>query len=147
MEPRITGSLAALRDSQPSFIDGRLRMRCSLLAAVGAFVALSSTASATTFTLDSDPFAGSVALTTPGRQIVGGEPSIVFDPSTDVFHLPGDVYGVRPIQFLNGEVSDIPTSGVNTIVFRTFDNDNNVLTPFAAGNAANLIAAQITTPG
>ena len=44
-----------------------------------------STASASTFTFDTDPFAGTPVLTTPGRQIVGGENFIVFNPATDVF--------------------------------------------------------------
>ena len=43
--------------------------------------------------------------------------------------------------------SSIPASGVNTIVLQTFDDDGNPATPFGAGHAANLIAAQITTPG
>jgi hypothetical protein len=36
---------------------------------------------------------------------------------------------------------------VNVVVLETFDDDNNPLTPFGAGNAANLIAARITAPG
>ena len=33
------------------------------------------------------------------------------------------------------------------IVLETFDDDANAATAFAAGNAANLIAARLTTPG
>lgn len=36
---------------------------------------------------------------------------------------------------------------MNIIALQTFDNDGNPATPFAAGNAANLIADQITSPG
>ena len=32
-------------------------------------------------------------------------------------------------------------------MLQTFDNDANPLTPFGAGNAADLIASRITTPG
>ncbi len=56
-------------------------------------------------------------------------------------------FGVSSINFVNTVASSIPASGVNTIVLQTFDNDGNTATPFAAGNAADLIAAQITTPG
>ena len=44
-------------------------------------------------------------------------------------------------------MGSLPTSGVNIIVLQTFDNDGNPATPFGAGNAANLIADQITSPG
>jgi hypothetical protein len=36
---------------------------------------------------------------------------------------------------------------VNVVVLQTTDDDNNLATPFGAGNAANLIAAQINQPG
>src|SRR5262249_43216292 len=107
-----------------------------------------STANATTFRFDTDPFAGSTALTTPGGQVVMGESSINFSTSTDVFSLESTVFGVSgPVNFINTTAPNIPTGGVNVIVLETFDDDNNPATNFAAGNAANLIAAQITTPG
>jgi hypothetical protein len=96
---------------------------------------------------DSDPFAGSTALTDPGRQIVGGEIQRDFDIAADVFVFDPDFFAVSDIQFVNDEIGNIPSSGVNTIVLRTFDNDNDPLTPFGAGSAATLIANQITTPG
>src|SRR5262249_17893675 len=37
--------------------------------------------------------------------------------------------------------------GVNVIVLENLDDDANPLTPFSAGNAADLIADHITTPG
>ena len=48
---------------------------------------------------------------------------------------------------MNATAPNVPATGVNIVVLQTFDDDNNPLTNFAAGNAANLIAAQITTPG
>ena len=52
--------------------------RSSLYFAGIALFALSSTAHAKTFRFDTDPFAGTNVLNTPGRQIVGGEDFINF---------------------------------------------------------------------
>ncbi len=115
---------------------------------VTALLTLSATASATTFSFNTDPFAGSNALTTPGRQIVGGESFISFDTATDVFALGSSVFGVGDeVHFANDVVGNLPTGGVNVIVLETLDNDANSATPFGAGNAADLIAGQITSPG
>ena len=98
-----------------------------------------------TILFNTDPFAGSTALATPGRQIVGGELFTTFNPATDVFAFDAGAfgaYGIGGISFVNGIISAVPATGVNTIVLRTFEP-----TPFAAGNAANLIAGQITTSG
>lgn len=51
-----------------------------------------SIADATTFRFDTDPFAGSTALTTPGRQIVGGEDFISFNIASDIFSLESTVF-------------------------------------------------------
>ena len=105
-------------------------------------------ATATTFRFDTDPFAGSTALTTPGRQVVGGESFINFNIATDLFSLESTVFGVgSQVNFANDVVGNLPTSNVNVIVLRSFDDDGNSATPFAAGNAATLIANQITTSG
>lgn len=126
-------------------------MRSTIPAAICVYFALTTAASAATIRFDEDPFLGSTALTTPGRQIVGGEPSISFDPATDVFEFAEPAfapYGFgSPLVVANGEIGDIPTSGANVVVLRTFDNDNDTSTPFLAGTAANLIAAQVTSPG
>ena len=115
-----------------------------MLVLAGAF----SIVNATTFRFDTDPFAGSKALTTPGRQIVGGETFISFNIPTDIFSLESTVFNAgNQVLFANNVVGSLPTSGVNVIVLQTFDNDADPATPFAAGNAANLIAAQITSPG
>jgi hypothetical protein len=112
------------------------------------FLAFSSTATANTFTFDTDPFAGSTALTTPGRQIVGGEAFITFNIATDIFALNTAVFGVgNTVLFANDLAANLPTGNVNVIVLQSFDNDGDPATPFAAGNAANLIADQITSPG
>jgi hypothetical protein len=86
---------------------------------------------------------------TPGRQIVAGELFTTFDPATDVLlfdPLIFGTFGVNQINFANDEVGNLPTSGPNFIVLRTFDNDANPATGFGAGNAADLIATQLTTP-
>jgi hypothetical protein len=120
----------------------------SILSTVLILAAAVSIVNATTFFFNTDPFAGSTALTDPGRQVVGGEAFINFNIATDKFSLESTVFGVgKQVQFVNALAANLPTGGVNTIVLQTFDNDNNPATPFAAGNAANLIAAQITTPG
>lgn len=112
------------------------------------FLTLGSTANAATFTFATDPFAGSTALTTPGRQVVGGEAFITFNIATDVFVLASDVFGVgNDILFGNDIAANLPTSNVNVVVLQSFDDDGNPATPFAAGNAANLIANQIVSPG
>jgi hypothetical protein len=125
-------------------------MRRFALPAVVAFFMLNGAADAATITFDTDPFAGSTALITPGRQVVGGEPFIAFMPGADVFSFSLAAfgpYGVGPsINFVNDVVGNLPTTGVNAIALRTFDDDANPATAFGAGNAANLIAAQLTAP-
>ncbi len=115
---------------------------------VAGLLALCSAASATTFTFNTDPFAGTPVLNVPGRQIVGGEEFIDFNIATDIFSLDSSVFQVADtVQFVNGQVSAIPALDVNVVVLETFDNDNNLNTPFGAGQAADLIASRVTTPG
>jgi hypothetical protein len=121
-------------------------MKRTIWLAVAAFC-LSTTAQAVTITFDDDPFAGSTALTTPGRQVVGNELFTSFDPVNDAFQFDESIFGVSELNFANGEIEHIPSHGTNLAVLRTFDNDANAATPFGAGNAANLLADQITTPG
>ena len=117
-------------------------------ATVLALLGFGSTASASTFTFNTDPFAGTTVLTTPGRQVVGGEFFISFNIATDVFALDPTVFGVgNDVLFANTVAPSLPASNVNIVVLETFDDDNNPLTPFGAGNAANLIAAQVQTHG
>lgn len=122
----------------------------AILSTVLILAGAASIVNATTFRFDTDPFLGSDALTTPGRQIVGGEDFISFNIASDIFSLESTVFPFSPgneVLFANNVVGSLPTSGVNIIVLQTFDNDGDPATPFAAGTAANLIAAQITSPG
>ena len=112
-----------------------------------ALFGLATSAHAVTFTFDDDPFAGNAALTTPGRQVVGNELFTTFDPLNDSFQFNQAFFNVGALSFANGEIGSIPASGTNFAVLRTFDNDGNAGTPFGAGNAANLLADQITSPG
>jgi hypothetical protein len=64
-----------------------------------------------------------------------------FDVATDVLALDIGAFGVSNIAFFNGLSSNVPASGVNTIVLQNDD------VPFAAGIAADLIAEQVTAPG
>jgi hypothetical protein len=122
-------------------------MRCSIIFVAAALLALPVTVEADTISFTTDPFAGTTALTTPGRQIIGNELFTPFSPASDVFSFDAGIFGISSIVFANDIVGNLPTSGVNVIVLRTFDNDADPTTPFLAGNAANLLAAQITSPG
>jgi hypothetical protein len=116
--------------------------------AAAALLVLSSAASATTFTFNTDPFAGTNVLNTPGRQVVGGEDFVPFSIADDVLSLDSTIFDVGPdLNFVNTSAQFLAPGGENVIVLETFDNDNNLATPFGAGNAADLIADQITTPG
>lgn len=107
-----------------------------------ALVALAGPANATVFAFNTDPFAGSNALTTPGRQVVGGEAFINFSVASDVFALDPAVFGTGgTVNFVNDLGANLPSSGVNVIVLQ------DVVNPFNAGLAANLIADAISDPG
>ena len=124
------------------------RSLCSILAASALCLVTSSSASAASIHFFTDPFEGTTALTTPGRQVVMNELFVpVFNILTDEFVFDPVIFGVSSLSFVNNTIDNIPTSGVNTIVLRTFDDDNNTATAFGAGNAANLIAARLVTPG
>ena len=111
------------------------------------FLTLNANADAATISFSTDPFAGSTALTTPGRQVVGGELFTAFDIGADVFEFSTFVFGIDQILFANDLAGNLPTSDVNVVVLQSLDNDNDPGTPFGAGNAASLIAGQITDPG
>lgn len=119
-----------------------------------ALLALSATAAgAAPIVFDTDPFAGSTALATPGRQIIGGELLTAFDPALDQFvfgpgfNLAGYAPGTTSLTVANGALASLPASGANVLVLRTFDNDAEPTTAFGAGAAATLIAGQVTSPG
>lgn len=127
-------------------------MRISKLLLAGVALAAGSLVPAmanqiATFT--ADPFAGSTALTTPGRQVnTLGEvflPS--FNVNTDLFQFDQTVFGTPTLSFINTLGANLPGTGFNLIVLQDSDNDNNPATAFNAGAAANLIASQITADG
>jgi hypothetical protein len=123
--------------------------RIALWAIPALLLAIPATpASAAVFVFNTDPFAGSTALTTPGRQVVGNELFIsTFDVNTDQFEFDPAVFNFSTLNFFNGTASSLPTGGVNVIVLQDVDNDNNPATAFNAGTAANLIANSLTTDG
>ncbi|MEP6536070.1 MAG: PEP-CTERM sorting domain-containing protein, partial [Bryobacteraceae bacterium] len=110
---------------------------------------ITGTATATTFQFDTDPFAGTNVLNSPGRQVVGGELFLpTFSLANDVFSFDRAAFNMgNAVSFADNVASLLPTSGANVIVLQNTDNDNNPLTPFGAGNAADLIAAQVTQSG
>ena len=113
-----------------------------------AFLALGQNAMATTFRYDTDPFAGANVRNIPGRQVLGGEDFLNFSVASDLFSLESTVFGVGgSVNFVNALAANVPASGVNIVVLQSFDDDNNPLTPFGAGNAANLIAGHVIAPG
>jgi hypothetical protein len=123
----------------------RLRRTC-LLAAFAVFGAVSSEAAPVVFA--TDPFAGSTALTTPGRQVVGSELFLpTFNVALDLFALDPLIFNLSSLTVFNGLVSALPTSGVNVVVLQDTDDDGNSATAFGAGNAATLIANRITADG
>ena len=115
-------------------------MRIASMAVVGLFLACTA-AQAAVFRFDTDPFAGTTALTTPGRQIVGAPGTEIAFTAADVIEFDSSVFDVNTISFANGLAASLPTTGVNFIVLQ------DTGTPFAAGIAANLIAARVTSPG
>lgn len=119
----------------------------SALGLVTAVMIMASTAGAAIIPFNTDPFAGTTALTMPGRQVVGGELFVDFSIATDRFSFDPAVFGISTINFANATAGSLPTSGLNVVVLQTFDNDANPATPFGAGTAANLIADRITAPG
>jgi len=123
--------------------------RASFLIATAVLLSSISTAQAATFRFETDPFAGSTALTTPGRQVVGNELFIDnFSVANDIFSFDPVVFGVaNQVSFFNGLAASLPTGGLNVIVLQNSDNDNDPLTAFNAGSAANLIADRIDVAG
>jgi hypothetical protein len=122
--------------------------KASLYCFTVAFATWAGAVNAVVITFDDDPFMGTAALTTPGRQVVGGELFTAFDIATDVFSFTSPAFGVTPpVSFANGVAASLATSGLNVIVLENLDNDGNPATPFAAGTAANLIADRITGAG
>ncbi|MFN7835726.1 MAG: hypothetical protein ACK5NY_08075 [Burkholderiaceae bacterium] len=97
---------------------------------------------------ETDPFTGSTALATPGRQVFAGLEKTLpsFEVNTDGFAFVARAFVLGgPLSFVNAPSSGIPASGANVIVLQDTDDDNNPATPFAAGNAATVIAGKVAT--
>ena len=124
----------------------RLPPSSRLFAAGVLLVAWSSAAADASVSFGTDPFEGSPVRSIPGRQVVGGEFFIAFNTATEAFVFNGPAFGLSQIRFANGVTSAIP-SDANVVVLQTRDNDNNPLTPFGAGNAADLLATRVTVAG
>ena len=129
----------------------RLGRPAAMLAAAALTIGAAGSASAVTFRFDTDPFANSTVLATPGRQFVGNELFIpVFDLDEDVIEAEAIVFGIEPtVNFFNGFAADLPSGGVNFIVLQDIDADGDATNGIQnnAALSANLIAAAIDTPG
>ena len=113
-------------------------LRRGLCALMLACLASSPSALAADFVFNTDPFAGSTALQTPGRQFVGGE---IIIPA---------VFGVSSqITFLTDLGRNLPSAGADFIVLQDIDADGNLENGILnnAGLSANLIAANSFNAG
>lgn len=107
-------------------------------------------AAAATINFATDPFVGSTALTTAGRQVSSLlEQTLPSFAAGDVFSFDAGVFGLGSnLTFANSLSSGLPASGSrDVIVLQDSDNDNNPATTFNAGAAANLIANAVTADG
>ena len=110
------------------------------VALVLAILLSAAPARAAIITIDDLPAGFATALLTPGRQIIGGEPSITFNIATDVFALKAHEFGVTQVTFANSLTAGLPDNPFTVVVVQNG-------APLAAGTAANAIAAQLSTPG
>jgi hypothetical protein len=128
------------------------RLSASRALAWASLALAAATTQAAPVLINTDPFSGSTALATPGRQVFSGQerllPSFNVGHDSFAFDLGAfSAYGVGALSFLSAPASAIPGSGFNLIVLQDIDNDANPATPFGAGTAANLIAGRINTDG
>ncbi|RQP24393.1 PEP-CTERM sorting domain-containing protein [Piscinibacter terrae] len=127
-----------------------VRRACGTLAA-GAAVSLSAISTqvhATEVVFSTDPFLGSTALTTPGRQVFAGQERFLsgFNLASDSFVFNAATFGLgNSLSFVNSLSGGIPAAGADVIVLQDTDNDGNPATPFAAGTAASVIAGKVST--
>jgi hypothetical protein len=122
-------------------------MRYTTLRTLVISLVLAASANSAVVTFSGGPFPDDFVDNPGVRQVIGGEPIVSFDPAADVFAFDPATFGISQIAFANDVASNLPASGVNTIVLQSLDNDNDPVTPFGAGSAANLIAAQVTSSG
>jgi len=125
----------------------RVMTRSRALSAGILLLLLKTVAFGDTFTFDTDPLAGTIVRTAPGRQLVGGELFINFKPAQDTFDFAPIIFGGdTKVNLASGPVNALP-SKANVVVLQTLDNDNDPLSPFGAFQAADLIAGKITHHG
>src|SRR5947209_6520147 len=101
----------------------KLRSRLNLLATAALLVSCATASEAAVFSFDTDPFAGTTALQTPGRQIIGNERFIpTINLATDVFAINAGVFGIpsSKVSFANADAADL-TGGENVIVLEDLD--------------------------
>jgi hypothetical protein len=122
-----------------------------LMATTLGLLFMGPAANAAVFKFEDQPFAGSTALETPGRQIVGNERFIPdFYILEDKLAFDPQIFGIsNGIQLFNGSADSVPGSGFNFIVLDTFDFDGDFSNgnQLNAGQAATLIANAVTQAG
>lgn len=102
-----------------------------------------------TFFFDGPRFNGGAVIENDGVRQIVNTPDILTDWNVhdDRFVFDASDFGVTgPVNFFNGKAADIG-EGYNVIVLQDIDNDGNAATPFNAGAAASLIAANVDGPG
>lgn len=126
----------------------------ALLAGAALAASLATAAQATTFTFNTNPFAGTAAVAGDGvRQVVpaAGQELFIdnFDLQNDIILVDADVFDIQtPLVSASGLDTDIPTSGVNVIALQNLDDRNAANgVGMAAPLAANLIADRINVSG
>jgi hypothetical protein len=103
-----------------------------------------------TFVFDGPRFNNGVANPTDGIRQVVNTPDVItdFDVWDDRVALDMSDFGIsNDVNFYSGTAAGLPETGVNMIVLHDTDNDGNAATPFNAGAAASLIAANLDAPG
>jgi PEP-CTERM motif len=127
----------------------RYFMLRTYLTVAALLTVVTGTATAVTFQFNTDPFAGTTVRNAPGRQVVGGELFLpTFNLNTDVFSFDGNAFRIgSSVSFADNLAANLPPVALNVVVLQDTDNDNNRLTPFGAGNAADLIAANSPLSG
>ena len=124
----------------------RPRLSLKLLGAAALFVSFATASQATVFNFDTDPFAGTTALQTPGRQTIANEQFIpTINLATDVFAVNGALFGIPSpnVSFANSFASQL-SGGQNVVVLEDLDagggrkaSGNNLAAPTAADLIAN----------
>jgi hypothetical protein len=137
-----------MKHEDRSIAPANLRFRFPIAAVTMMMLALGSVAQAASISFGADPFEGTNVRSIPGRQVVGGELFVSFHTATEAFLFDETAFGLgNRIHCANGLANAIPSTGLNLIVLRNLDNDDNPLTPFGAANAADLLASRTTTHG